>query len=243
MKLNQVIALEKGIKSKRHKEVSELYKIVQRSDLFDGFSKKYRPKAESDTDILPPEAKKVQFSVPEILTKLRAAVSDYFDIAATRDYANCSAVADVVVGSQTIIQGAPVTFLLMLEKELTDIKTLVAELPVLSDSESWTLDANQGLYKTAPVETHRSKKTSRPIVLYDATEHHPAQTQLIQEDILVGFWENVKVSGAIAKPDKEKFVSRLELLIDAVKIAREEANGIEAVKQLPAKHIFDFIFN
>jgi hypothetical protein len=40
-------------------------------------------------------------------------------------------------------------------------------------------------------------------VLYDATEHHPAQTQLISEDVIVGWWETVKHSGAIPRPRQE----------------------------------------
>jgi hypothetical protein len=42
-KLNQIIAVLKGIKSRDTKTVSELYHAAQKPDLFNGFSKNYRP--------------------------------------------------------------------------------------------------------------------------------------------------------------------------------------------------------
>ncbi len=37
-KLNQIIAIEKGIKSKAYAHVTELHKACQKPDLFNGFS-------------------------------------------------------------------------------------------------------------------------------------------------------------------------------------------------------------
>jgi hypothetical protein len=59
-KLNQIIAIEKGIKSRVSSELTKLYKTVQKPDLFNGFSKIYQKKDEESED-LPPEQKRVQF--------------------------------------------------------------------------------------------------------------------------------------------------------------------------------------
>ena len=51
-KLNQIIAIEKGIKSKSHSEISELYKLVQKPALFNGFSKSYQANDEENGEKL-----------------------------------------------------------------------------------------------------------------------------------------------------------------------------------------------
>ena len=123
----------------------------------------------------------------------------------------------------------PVTFLLFLEKQLTDLRTFVDKLPVLDGNETWYDDPNTGLYRTDAVQTHRTKKVQKPLVLYPATPEHPAQTQLVTEDIVAGYWNTVKHSGAIQAPRKVVMAERVEKLLRAVKEAREAANGIEEV--------------
>lgn len=50
------------------------------------------------------------------------------------------------------------------------------------------------------------QKTQRPIVLYDATDNHPAQAQLITEDVLAGLQEKVDISGAIPSTEKNHYL-------------------------------------
>ena len=118
---------------------------------------------------------------------------------------------------------------LFLEKQLTDVKTFVSQLPVLDVAEDWKTDANSGLMRTDPTKTSRSKKIAKPIVLYPATEQHPAQVQMYAEDILAGYWSTTKFSGAVAKPEKEELFERVEKLLVAIKEAREEANMADEV--------------
>jgi hypothetical protein len=117
-----------------------------------------------------------------------------------------------------------------LDKTVTDV------------SGPYPLDANSGLHKTAPVQTHRTRKTIRPIVLYPATERHPAQTQLVTEDVLAGYWNTIKQSGALPKPRKQELAERVETLLQAVKQAREAANDIDEVKaSAVANTIFSYL--
>lgn len=227
-KLNQIIAVEKGIKSRVYGEITEINKIVQKAELFSGFAKEYRKKDEDGED-LPAEKKRVQFTTAELLRQLERLSTELMDVTARKDWTNCTAVADVTVDSRVIISRAPVTFLLFLEKQLTDLRTLVGNLPVLDEGENWSRDPNSGLYKTEATQTHRTKKISKPIVLYPATPEHPAQTQLVSEDVIAGFWHLVKHSGAMPKPDKQRIAERVEKLLQAVKRAREEANGVEEI--------------
>lgn len=222
-KLNQIIAIEKGIKSSAYGALTELNKAAQKPDLFNGFSKTYRKKDE-DGEELPPEGKRVQYTSGEVLRAAERALTDLVDVTARKDWTNCVAKADVVVDGKTLIASAPVSFLLFMEKQLTDLRTLVGNLPVLDVAEDWKSDPNSGLYRTEPTETHRTKKMQKPIVLYAATTEHPAQTQLITEDVIAGWWVLTRQSGAMPKPEKQKLQDRIDKLIQAIKQAREAAN-------------------
>lgn len=229
MKLNQIIAVEKGVKARAFAELSELNKVIQKPALFNGFAKAYQPK-DAEGETLPPENQRVQFVATEVLRSVERGLGELFDITARKDWTNCVAKADVLVDGNVVLTGAPVSFLLFLEKQLTDIRTFVGNLPVLDPAESWSEDKNSGLYRTEPTSTHRTKKVQKPIVLYPATPEHPAQTQIITEDVIVGFWSQVKQSGAIPRPQKLIILDRVERLLKAVKEAREAANIQEEVK-------------
>lgn len=227
-KLNQIIAIEKGVKSRVFSEISELHKINQKPELFNGLSRQYQKKDEEGEDF-PPERKKVQFSADEILARFSRISSELLDVTARKDWSNGSAVADIRVEDKTILAKVPVTYLLFLEKQLTDMRTFINAIPVLDEAENWVKDTSSGLYKTNVVQTHRTKKVVKPIVLYPATDAHPAQTQLITEDVLAGYWLQERHSGAIQAPKKKAIAERVEKLIQAVKAAREEANGINEI--------------
>lgn len=240
-KLNQILAIEKGIKSKAYSELSELNKVVQKVDLFNGFSKTYQTKDE-EGETLPSESKRVQYTTTDVLRNSQRILTELLDITARKDYTNCEAKATVKVDEKVIIQDAPVSYLLFVEKQLTDMRTLIGNLPVLDSADNWNKDANSGLYKTDVVSTHRTKKTVKPIVLYNATPEHPAQTQLVQEDIIAGYWNQIKQSGAMATPDKQAMLERVEKLLQAVKQAREEANGHnEVVTPEIGEALFNYI--
>lgn len=228
-KLNQIIAIEKGVKSRVYGELTNLFKTIQKGDLFNGISRSYQ-KLDDEGEDLPAEKKKVQLTASDALKRTESIVSELMDVTARKDWSNNTATADLVVDGETLVSDVPVTFLLFLEKQLTDIRKFVDTLPTLDSSEDWNQDANSGLFKTPPTATHRTKKVAKPIVLYDATEHHPAQTQMVNEDVLVGHWHTVKESGALPAPRKQELIDKVEKLINAVKQAREEANSSEEVK-------------
>lgn len=77
--------------------------------------------------------------------------------------------------------------------------------------------------------------------MYQATDKHPAQTQLVQEDVIVGSWNQTKMSGAIQPQQKDMLLQRIEKLQKAVKFAREEANSVDADNVEAGKVIFDWI--
>lgn len=228
-KLNQIIAIEKGVKSQTYSNITSVDKAVQKPELFNGFSKTYQKRDDEGED-LSPERKRVQFSADYVLKTVGLTLGELMDLTARKDWTNCEAKAAVEVDGKILIPPAPVSYLLFLEKQLTDLRTLIGRIPVLDDAESWTEDHQAGLYKTEEVRTHRTKKVQRPLVLYQATPEHPAQTQIITEDIIAGFWVQVKQSGALPKPEQVELLVRVEKLLHAVKQARESANMTEEVE-------------
>ncbi|WP_372364605.1 hypothetical protein [Candidatus Uabimicrobium sp. HlEnr_7] len=241
-KLNQILAIEKGIRSRVTGAVTKLRKMVLKPALLNGFSKNYEKKDE-DGDSFPPESNKVQLIASEAITDLEKHLTELLDITLTKDMANCSAIADIVVDGNVIMEKVPVTYLLFLEKELGNLQSFVAQVPVLNPEDDWFFDDNSNLYKTQATLTSKTKKVQKPIVLYDATKEHPAQTQMITEDIVIGHWSTVKQSGALPMPKKKQILERIEQLNKAVKFAREEANSIETKQQYIANKIFKFILD
>lgn len=238
-KLNQIIAIEKGIKSGVYSQLTELHKASQKAELFNGFQKTYQKK-DDDGESLPSEGKRVQFTVGNVLQTSERILSELMEVTARKDWTNSVATADVVVDDKPILSGVLVTYLLFMEKQMTDYRTFVANLPVLDVAEDWDLDVNSGLFKTEATSTHRTKKVQRPLVLYPATPEHPAQTQLVTEDIIAGFWETVKQSGAMPAPEKAALLARVEKLLKAVKEARESANMAVEVE---APNVGTAVFN
>jgi hypothetical protein len=240
-KLNQVIAIEKGAKNRIYSAITELHKNAQKADLYYGFNKNYEPKEEG-SEQFPPEQKKVLLRSDDVLSETKKLFAEFLDITATKDFANVSAKADVKVGGNTLIKDVPVPYLLFLEKQLTDLRTFVDKMPTLDEADDWRKDEATGLFKTETTKTHRTSKVQEAIVLYDATEKHPAQTQLITKDVIVGYWNQTKQSGAITRGDKRKLLERIESVLSAVKSAREEANSVEAPEKKVGEDILGYIF-
>ena len=240
-KLNQIVAVVAGKKTRVEKEFGELNKTIQKSDLFHGLSRQYQP-IEENGEQLPPEQKFPQKHVGEIVTGARAILTDIMDAVATQECGNTSARADVKVDGETILPGVPVTVLLYLEKQLNDLHTFVGNMPVLDPAERWTLNSQTGEYVTEPTKTVRTKKVQRPIVLYDATKEHPAQTQLVTEDVTAGHWTTTKYASVLSATERRAMLDRIHKLQEAVKIAREEANSIEVPQVKIAAPVLLFIF-
>ncbi|TDD24079.1 hypothetical protein E1287_38460 [Actinomadura sp. KC06] len=239
-KLNQIIAIEKGVKSRAQRELADVLRVLQKPALLSGISRVYRPKDE-EGETLPPESTKVQVKSEDALRDVAAALTRLFDVVATKDWANREARADVVVDGRTIVAQAPVTYLLFLEKQLTELLSLIDKLPVLDAAESWSYDESRDVWRTDPVETSRTKKVPRAHVLYEATEKHPAQVETFTEDVVVGTWTKVAFSGALPARRVNELRDRVDRLQAAVKYAREEANAADVDDRQVGEAVFAYL--
>jgi uncharacterized protein YfkK (UPF0435 family) len=241
VKLNQVIAIEKGTKSHALQELTEAYQMLQKPTLLAGISRIYRPKDE-EGEQFPPESTRVQINAEQIIRKTTDELTKLFDVVATKDWANCKAKADIVINGVTLLTQVPATYLLFIEKQLVDLHTFIKKLPILDASELWTFDASADSWATEPIQTIKTKKILRNHVKSEATEKHPAQVEVYYEDVLVGNWRTIKFSGALPAQRINELLDRIKLLHEAVKFAREEANSIEASEQKVGAKILEYLF-
>ncbi|MFC0041114.1 hypothetical protein [Actinomadura rayongensis] len=239
-KLNQIIAVEKGVRARAQRELAEAGQLVQKQPLLSGISRVYQPKDE-DGDQFPPESTRVQVKGEDVLRTAAAALTRLFDVTATKDRANCEARADVVVDGRALLRDVPVTYLLFLEKQLAEVRNLLERLPVLDAAENWSFDASSDAWKTDPVRTLKTKKVPFNHVKAEATDKHPAQVEVFYEDVAVGHWTTVKFSGALPARRVNELLERADALARAVKFAREEANAFEVTDQTVGEAVFGYL--
>ncbi|GHF94388.1 DUF7873 family protein [Streptomyces hydrogenans] len=239
-KLNQIVAVEKGLKSRTATAVTKIYHDLQKPALFAGLSRKYTP-IDDDGEKFPPESTLVQKNVDESLRTAASELTQLFDTVATKEEGNRHATADVVVDGTVVVPGASVPLLLFLEKQLADIRTVISKVPTLDPSESWSPDDTSGGHRTEPVQTTRTRKVPRTLVKYEATERHPAQTEVYMVDEMVGHWATTKFSGALSPARRDVLAARVDALSDAVKKAREEANSTEVNQVHVGEAVFQYL--
>lgn len=240
-KLCEIIAVTSGKKGEVEKAVTDSYHRLQKGELFDGLSRTYRPRTE-DGEQLPAEGKQPQLHVRDLIAEACDRWVELFDLTLTLDHGNCQARADVEVDGKAVARDVPVTTLLFLEKQLANVHAFVSKIPTPDPAEVWTYDAGQDLLVTRERQTARTKKVQRPLVMYDATKEHPAQTQLITEDVVAGDWSQTLFTTRMPAREKNAILERLAKLRDAVKVARERANGIEVDKKQVGEALLGYVF-
>lgn len=248
-KLCEIVAVVNGKKTKTEKEVTEVYHKFQKP-LFDGLLKTYIPGSEMTDaegkpmpqETFPDEKKKIIYSVAKAFEDIKTALGDTIDCTAQQDYANCVAKADIVDENTIILAQVPVTHLLWLEKQVVNMRTNLNSIPTLDPKEDWEWDDTMSCYSTKPEFSNKPKKVQRVLVKYPATKEHPAQTEMVTEDVVQGKWKTIKYSSAITEDKKREICRRADKLVEAVKKARETANQIEIVPVKNADAIFSFVF-
>lgn len=242
-KLNQLIAVSKTVKNDANATLTKAYHDVQRVNALVGLSKRYQPRDE-EGEKLTGEGIRVQTKVPEVIGSVQAALTRLFDLTATIDLTNQDAKAAVVVDGKNLTPALPVSTLLFLEKQLTDLHAFVRKLPLLDPAETWNESGTEdGVYASDPLVTQRSKKVPKNHVKAAATDKHPAQVEVYYEDVVVGDWTTIKFSGAIPHRVAKRMADRITKLQQAVKQAREAANMTDEVKVEVGSAILSYVFN
>lgn len=240
--LHQVLAVEKGTRARVYRDVTDFHhQLNSTNSKLSGITRTYQPKDE-EGDRLPPESTLLQLRTTEVLERLRASLTELFDITLTKDTANQEAKAHIIVDNDVLATDVPVSYLLFLEKQLTDLTTIINKLPVLDPAERWEYDDVADAYTTSS-QTTRTKKVLRNHVKAPATDKHPAQVEVFGEDTVVGYWTTTKFSGALPQLEVNAMKAKVIKLSNAVKRAREDANGTLADDKRIGAAIFGYLFD
>jgi hypothetical protein len=219
----------------------QAYHTIQRGAGWDGFSKTYKPLNDEGTR-LAPKTQLVTLKADDLWTEFQEHYGQLMNAAATKDYANTSAKADVVVNGEKIMEGVPTTYLLWLDHALVDVRTFLTKLPTLPADEIWTYDADRGHHVSKEPEiTTRTEQHAKALLLVDHSKEHPAQTTVVQETETVGEWSNTRFHGGIPADTRKKLLARTQVLLEAIRNALSEANSVKVEKQEPSSTVFDFI--
>jgi len=237
-----VLAIEQDRKNKANQTIGESKKIFTKNDsYFEGVLKKYIP-TEENAEEIPDESKEIVSTVKQLLQKTLVPVITALNATLSKEETNASGIAkaELKVGDTTFGTFSA-TALLALESYLFKILELYKTIPTLDATRKYDFDEQYDFYRTGAEVKFRSIKRPKVVVKYEATEHHPAQTELINIDFQVGKYETVYFSGKITPTQKVRLVRRFEELIEAVKIARSKANNVEAQQVKLGQEIFDYV--
>jgi hypothetical protein len=243
-KLQEILNIEPSIKEKGVliiKEGENTFK--NKSEHFSGFYKTFLPSEEGGVNF-PPESKHVVETVENKLDYIFKSVNQMIDVELMKEFTNTTTKADLILpNGKVLLKDAPAPAFLFLEKAIVSLRNMVKLTPTLPPDEIWKEHPNKDrIWKTDEIKTAKTQKEQVPIVMYPATEFHPAQTQMISKDVRVGEWSSIKESGAIPVEIKAKWLNNLDILENAIKKAKARANDCEIVDVKVAKAIQEFIF-
>jgi hypothetical protein len=245
-KLHEVLAVEGDLKGTHDKILQEgIATFTKKIDHFTGHHKTLQLFRDEDQGMeTPDEFKELTTTVHDKLKYIFQPIVKYWDVCLQKETTNQQAKADLVVDNVTIGKDLPATFLLGMETKLKQLRMVVETIPTLQPGIKWTLDPDRGehVYKAEHDEKkYKTAKTMRHKVLYEATDHHPAQIDKWEDTENVGLYITTRWSGMISPAEKSNILSRIDKLIRAVKKARQKANNVDVVKINVGKEMIDYI--
>lgn len=237
-KLHELLSVEPDLRTEAQKVSDEVRKTLADPRLVTGLIRIFRPLVD-DEDPEPDERTEMITTATAELDRFNLAMGKFVDSALTKEMTNTEASADLKVGGKVFV--LPATALLNLENRLGEIRKVYAATPTLDPAEIWHYDSDLEVHVSNVRKTFKTRKVPKTHVAYEATEDHPAQVQIYNEDIRVGERETILHSGAVTLARKRLLLSRIDTFSKEVKQARQRANDIEVKKVEIAEIIFDVI--
>lgn len=246
-KLHELLAVEGDNERIAKKVTSETaVAFTKKQNLFEGFERKLELFADTGEDTSgSDEHMHMETTVQDRLTYTARHLGKYWDTVYRKDCTNQKAVADIKVGDKVIAVDVPATFLLGLEKKLEHFRGVLDAAPTLPPGTDWepALDIGTHVHRAVtPERRYKTAKTTKSKVLYEATEHHPAQIDKWDETVNIGLFTRNFWSGKMSSAEKAALMERVDKLIGAVKTARQRANQQVVETKNIAGDLFDYIF-
>jgi len=249
--MRELLAVEADAQGQYKNILAESKNVFDKGNLFQGSHKKLEMFQEDGIEH-PVVRSEIATTVQARLNYNKLVVLRYFDILLQKESTNQVARADVVIEGKEIASNLPATFLLGMESRLRELREVYVTIPTLDQGTKWEKDEDtgEGVWIAAhTVDSLKTKKNFKSEVLVEAKfppegyrgDSLPAQIKTWEEQEPVGKYVEIIRSGMITPADKSKFLGRIDMLIAAVKKARQRANATEVVKVNIGKSFIDFI--
>ena len=231
-RLHELIAAQEDLKGQNKAITGETLTVFKnKSAHFDETMKTFTATAEEEK---PFEGLKEHTpmitTVPARLQYQSKATAKYIDAMIQQESANTQAKSDIILSDGTVIaENLPVTALLGLERELKSQRAVYLAIPTLDPAKVWKEAPSQGkdIVECIAPKVKTTKKIVDVLTKAPATDKHPAQTELINKDVVIGFTEMTTRSSKLTSARKHELLTRLDDMISAVKRARARANQQE----------------
>lgn len=244
--LHEILAVESDLAGQAQRIMAETVKTLGRNELFTGFTKtlKMDDELRSSEEDAAFEHREITTTVAARLKYNAAAITRLIDATLQKERTNQDAKADIIIDGTLIASDVPATALLNLEKRLKELRAVYNHIPTLQQGVEWEKapDSGEGVFKTTHPEIRtRTEKVVTPVVLYEATQEHPAQIEKVSRDTVVGKFTTKVICGMVTPAEKSALIGRIDDLVGAVKKARQRANCTDVVNVKIGQKLFDFI--
>ena len=251
--LHEILAVEADKQGTAKRIMEEAVNVLgKKHNLFVGMTKTLSMDTEGFESLEEASAvnQEITTTVDARLDFTKGAVADWLNVVCTKERANQSATADVIVGDTVILKGLPATFLLGMETKLKEIRKYYETIPTLQPGVRWIPDDNaantlEGTYISEQTEVKsKTQKVRKYHTMSKATKEHPAQVDITNEEIVVGKFSTRYTSGMLPAVEKSELLANIDTLMGAFKQARQRANSEPVVTEVfVGSAIFDFIHN
>ena len=235
-KLHELLAVEKTKVNASNKLLNDTVYKFKKPEYFSGHIKSLKMIEDSEQnraiEASAYDVRNLPTTVVETLEYAFKFWADSEDVLYQKNKTNQYAMADLMYEGNVIAKDVPVDELLGLETRLQTIRGVLDEMPTLAAASKWTdkFDSNRrGAWMAVnPEVTTKTERTTVPVVLYDATDKHPAQVKEATVDRTVGTFTLQKYSGGATSAQKAHAINIVDNLLAEVKQARMRANSVEA---------------
>lgn len=249
-KLHEVLAVEADLEGNAKRIVSEAKETFgKKAHLFQGKNrslKLFRGDDEVSKAAAEAAESKIEILATTVHDKLEyvwGSVVSHWNAVAQKETTNQTAKADILVNGNVIAKGVPVTFLLSLESKLKQTRELYEQIPTLEPNIRWEEAPDQGrnVMRAPEVTTLKTQKETEYRTVAPATDKHQATVVPQDKVVNIGAYTDVRTSGLITPAKKSDWLEKIDILIRAVKQARQRANEAELVDSQVAASIVKFI--
>ena len=228
MKLHELLAIETNLENQAKKCRAELagtfekkrHLFEEKRVTFTPNSEGAQPQTEAQSDL--------QSTITKEFAWVQSFIAKSLDASYQVAEANTAARADIILedSDTVLIAKVPATALLELEKRVAEIAALITATPTLDPAKGFVPDEQRGngIFRAREVNKARTRKEKKVFIKYEATKEHPAQTELLDQDVPVGTVQEQEWSGLITPAHKSELLNRAEMLLRAVRRARSRAN-------------------